>query len=50
MLYLGYILLRYVLIYILEESFHFRAPNYNVVGSKHPLGVDYACDTVFFLK
>ena len=54
MLYLGYILLRYVLIYILEESFNFhfnfRAPNYNVIGSKHPLGVDYACDTVFFLK
>ena len=41
MLYLGYILLRYVLIYILEVSFNFhfnfRAPN--VIGSKHSLGV-----------
>ena len=52
MLYLGYILLRYVLLYILEVSFNFhfnfRAPN--VIGSKHSLGVGDACDTVFFLS
>ena len=50
--YLGYILLRYVLIYILEVpfNFHFNFRAANVIGSKHPLGVDDACDTVFFLK
>ena len=49
MLYLGYILLRSVLIYILEVSFNFhfnfRAPN--VIGSKHSLGVAWISSNCF---
>ena len=49
MLYLGYILLRYVLIYILEVSFnfHFNFGAPNVIGSKHSLGVAWISSNCF---